>query len=165
VRTRTGGTKAFTVNGQQVLAMIMIDSAFENNVLIEVAKDYYAQSDAGDVFYLGEDVDNYQNGQIVNHDGAWLYGVHTNTLGVIYPAQATIGQKFRSEDVPGITTENDEVVAVNETITVPIGTFQHCVRIKELLSDGAIEYKLYAPGVGVIKEIDEEGTTDVTSHT
>ena len=164
VRTRTGATKAFTFSGQQVLTIVVVDSAFQNDTLVEVAKDYYAQSDAGDVFYFGEDVDNYANGQIANHDGSWLYGVNTNTLGLFLSATPSVGQKFRPEDVPGITTESDEVISISESLTVPAGSYTSCVRIKEILSDGAVEYKLYAVGVGIVKEITEDGAIELQSH-
>ena len=164
-RTHTSGTKVFTFNGQPVSTIIVIDSAFENGTLIEVAKDYFAQSDHGDVYYFGEDVDNYVNGQVANHDGSWLYGVHTSTVGLFFPASPKVGDRFRSEDVPGITREDDEVVAIAETATTPAGTFQNCVRVKEILSDGAIEFKLYAPGVGIVKEITEDGESSLKSHT
>jgi hypothetical protein len=164
VRTRTGATKNFTFNGQQVVTIVVVDSAFLNDTLVEVAKDYFAQSDAGDVYYFGEDVDNYVNGQVANHDGSWLFGVHTNTVGLFLPATPSVGQKFRPEDVPGITTESDEVISVSESVTVPTGSYTNCVKVKEILSDGAVEYKLYAPGVGIVKEISEDGAIDLQSH-
>jgi hypothetical protein len=46
------------------------------------------------------------------------------------------------------------VVAVAETVTVPAGSYKDCVRIREELSDGSTEYKLYALGVGTVKEIE-----------
>jgi len=163
-RTNTGTTKAFTFNGQQVMTLVVIDSAFDNDSLVEVAKDYFAQSDAGDVYYFGEDVDNYVGGQLANHEGSWLFGVNTNTLGLFLPATLSVGQKFRSEYVPGITTENNEVVSVSESVTVPTGSYTNCVKIKEILSDGAVEYKLYASGVGIVKEISEDGAIELQTH-
>ena len=64
-----------------------------------------------------------------------------------------------------ITTESDEVIAVSESITVPAGSYTNCVKVKEILSDGAIEYKLYAPGVGIVKEISEDGAIELQTHT
>ncbi len=164
VRSHTTGTRMFTFNGVQVSTVIVIDSAFLNDTLIEVAIDYFAQSDHGDVYYFGEDVDNYQNGQVANHDGSWLFGVQTTTVGLFIPAAPKVGDRFRSEDVPGITREDDEVVAVNETVVTAAGTYQNCVRVKEILSDGAVEYKLYAPGIGIVKEITEDGESGLKSH-
>ena len=52
-----------------------------------------------------------------------------------------------------------QVVALNESVTVPAGTFTDCVRTKEwsLLEPGD-EYKWYAKGVGVVKEEATDGT-------
>jgi hypothetical protein len=164
VRTRMPGTKRFVVAGKPVEAIIVSDSAWLGGALEEVALDYYAQSDQGDVYYLGEDVDNYENGKVVNHEGSWLYGVHTRTLGMMFPATPKIGQRYRPEEVPKITQEDDEVMSVTEAVTVPAGTFQNCVRVKETLSDGAVEFKLYCPKVGIVREGSDDGTTDLASH-
>ena len=164
IRTRLPGTRAFTFGGQQVQAIIVSDTVYTAGQLAEVALDYFTQSDNGDVYYFGEDVDEFVNVQIVNHEGAWHLGVDTDKPGLFLPATPKVGDRFRSEDVPGITREDDEVVAVNETVTVPAGTFQNCVKVKEILSDGAIEFKFYAPGVGVVKEVPEDGVVDLKSH-
>jgi hypothetical protein len=163
-RTRKEGTKAFTVNGQQVAAMIVEDREFVKGVLKEVTLDYFAQGDDGTVYYLGEDVDMYKNGKVVNHEGAWLYGVHTKTLGVIMPANPKVGDKFRPEDVPRITREEDTVISVTETVTVPAGMYTNCLKVREKTSDGDVEFKYYAPGVGVVKEDPEDGELSLISH-
>ena len=80
------------------------------------------------------------------------------------PAHPKTSDKFQSENVPGITREDDEVVSISETVTVPAGTFHDCVKVKEHASDGATEFKLYAPGVGVIAEMDSEAGLLLTSH-
>ncbi len=164
VRTRMPGTKTFVVDGKPVEAIIVADSGWLGGKLEEVALDYYAQSDNGDVYYFGENVNNYENGKVANHEGSWLYGVHTRTLGIMFPAKPKIGQRYRPEDVPRITQEDDEVMSLTETVTVPAGTFHNCVRIKEVLSDGAVEFKLYCPRVGIVKEGSDDGTTDLQSH-
>jgi hypothetical protein len=40
-------------------------------------------------------------------------------------------------------------------VTVPFGTFTNCIKIKELsdIIPGVFEYKFYAPGIGMIKEV------------
>lgn len=165
VRTRLPGTRSFTVNGKAVQTIIMTDSVFMGGRLEEVALDYYGQSDAGDVYYFGEDVNNYRNGRVANHEGSWLYGVHTDKLGIMFPAAPKIGQRYRSEDVPRITREDDEVVSVSESVTVPAGTYRNCVKVQETLSDGDIEFKVYCPGMGIVQEGTVDGRTDLESHT
>ena len=165
VRTRLPGTRAFTVAGTPVQAIRMVDSVFMNGKLEEVAIDYYAQSDAGDVYYLGEDVNNYRNGKVANHEGSWLYGVHTDKAGIMFPATPKIGLRYRSEDVAGITREDDEIVSISESVTVPTGTYRNCVKVQETLSDGDVEFKVYCPGVGIVQESTVDGRTDLRSHT
>jgi hypothetical protein len=153
-RTVKPGSKIFSINGQEVEALIMEDRETINGQLEEVALDYFAQDDDGTVYYLGEDVDNYKDGKVVAHEGAWLYGKDTKVLGVIMPAHPRVGQKFSPENVGKITKENDVVVSLSEKASVPAGKFENCLKVRETNSDGETEEKLYAPGVGAIKEED-----------
>jgi hypothetical protein len=157
--------KTFKVGKQTVEVLVMEDREFESSQLAEITLDYFAQADNGAVYYLGEDVDEYKDGKVVGHSGAWLDGVQTKVPGVLLPGNPKLGDKFRSEDVPKITTEDNEVVSLSETLTVPAGTYQNCLKIKETLSDGAIEYKYYARGVGCIREQPEGGDVVLKSHT
>jgi hypothetical protein len=158
--------KSFQIGGQNVEALAIEDREYNAaGELTEVTLDYFAQDDAGNVYYLGEDVDEYRNGRISGHSGAWLFGRDTHHLGLLMPAQPTVGRKFKSEDASPITWEADEVVSVSETATVPAGTFQNCLKIREVTSDGDTEYKLYAPGVGCIVEIEGNDPLTLKSHT
>lgn len=153
-RTVKPESKTFNVNAQEVEAMIVEDREFINGKIEEVTLDYFAQDDDGNVYYLGEDVDNYRDGKVVEHEGAWLYGKDTQKMGVAMPAHPRVGQKFKSEAVGKITTENDTVVSLTEKVTVRAGKFDKCMKIKETHSDGETEEKYYAPGVGAVKEED-----------
>ena len=157
--------QTFKVGRQKIEALVMEDREFESGKLAEITLDYFAQSDDGAVYYLGEDVDEYKDGKVVGHSGAWRYGVQTKVPGLLLPGQPKLGAKFRSEDVPGITTEDNEVLSLSETVTVPAGTYANCLKIKETLSDGTIEYKYYARGVGCVREAPEGGDVLLKSHT
>jgi hypothetical protein len=157
--------KTFKLGKQTIEALAVEDREFENNALAEVATDYFAQADDGTVLYLGEEVNEYKQGKVVGHSGAWMYGVETKTPGVLLPGHPKVGDKFRSEEVPKVTREEDEVVSVSETVKVPAGTYQDCLKVKETLSDGKIEYKYYAKGVGVVKEVPQGGEVVLQSHT
>ncbi|MBW8863666.1 MAG: hypothetical protein JF609_01860 [Verrucomicrobia bacterium] len=157
--------KTFQINGQKVEALAMEDREFKNGALEEITFDYFAQDDEGNVYYLGEDVDEYTDGKVTGHEGAWLLGKDTQTPGVIIPAHPKAGDKFKSEDVNKEITENDEIVSVSETVSVPAGTFEDCVKVKEMLADGTTEFKYYAPGVGVVREVPSVGDELLISHT
>ena len=157
--------KTFEIGGQTVDALTVEDREYDSaGNLTEATLDYFAQDDAGNVYYLGEDVDTYKNGKVSGHSGGWLLGKETKIPGVLLPANPQEGDAFRSEDVPGITVEDDVVVSRSETMKVPAGTFHDCIKIKEHASDGATEYKYYARGVGVIAEMDSDEGLLLKSH-
>ena len=156
--------KMFKIAGQTIDALVMEDREIKNGELEEVTLDYFAQDDEGNVYYLGEDVDEYENGKVKGHSGAWLLGKDTQNPGVIIPAHPKVGDKFKSEDVNKEINENDEVVSVGETVSVPAGTYENCVKVKELLADGEVEFKFYAPGVGVVREVPAGGDVVLKSH-
>jgi hypothetical protein len=157
--------KTFPIGQQTVESLAMEDREFENGQLAEVTLDYFAQADDGTVYYLGEDVDEYKGGKVVGHSGAWLLGQQTQTPGVILPGKPKVGDQFRAEDVAPITTEDNEIISLKEKVTVPAGSYKNCLKVKEMLSDGGIEYKYYAKGVGCIRELPEGGDLQLISHT
>jgi hypothetical protein len=157
--------KTFKIAGQTIQALVVEDREYEDGKLVEVAIDYFAQDDNGTVYYLGEDVDEYENGKIKGHSGTWMFGKDTRVPGILFPGHPRVGDKFKSEDVSAEINETDEVVSISETVTVPTGTYQNCVKIKEHLADGTVEYKYFAAGVGVIREVPPEGDVLLKSHT
>ncbi len=108
-------------------------------------------------------MDEYKDGKIVGHSGAWLFGKDTPVPGIILPGHPQVGEKFKSEDVSSAITEEDEVLSLNETVTVPAGADKNCLKLKETLADGKVEFRYYAPGVGVVKEV-MAAEVDLISH-
>jgi hypothetical protein len=161
VRRLLDRSKAFRVGAQTVRAAVIEDRAFEDGELVERTLDYFAQGDSGIVYYLGEDVDNYENGKVVDHEGSWLYGPDTSTLGVAMPAHPRVGSSWRFEDVPGITTESDRVVDRLARVPVRGKIYRHVIRVREHSTPDEVEHKLYARGVGVIRERPPDGRVDL----
>jgi hypothetical protein len=158
VRTALDRTKTFRVNGDPVHAAVIEDREFENGELAERTLDYFAQDDRGTVWYLGEDVDKYEDGKVVGHGGAWLYGKDTDKMGVGMPAHPRVGSRWRHERVPGITHESDKVVAILDKVTVRGKTYRDAVKVREhTRPDDEVEFKLYAQGVGNIQERPPDG--------
>jgi len=163
VRTVLERTKRFDVAGQSVDAVVIRDKSYEDGKLVERTFDYFAQSDDGTVYYLGEDVDNIRRGKVVNHHGSWLYGRDTDVPGVAMPPDPNVGDQWRFEDVPGITTESDRVEETGMRSLVDGRMFGDVIRIQEFTQpEGEVEYKLYAPGVGVIVEYPPDGRVAFT---
>lgn len=156
--------KTIKIGDQSVEAFAVEDREWEDGALAEVALDYFAQDDNGTVYYLGEDVDEYAEDKVVGHEGSWLLGKDTQVPGVLFPAKPKIGDKFKSEDVSPEINETDEVVSLTEAVTAPAGRYKDCVKIKEHLADGTTEYKYFAKGVGVIREVPTDGNVLLKSH-
>jgi hypothetical protein len=158
VRTLLKRTRAFDVEGRRVEAAVIEDRAFEDGELVERTLDYFAQGDDGAVYYLGEHVANIRRGKVVSHRGSWLYGKHTDVLGVAMPADPSLGAQWRFEDVPGITVESNRVEEVGMRAKVGGRVYHDVIRVQEFIQpEGDVEYKLYAPGVGVIAEYPPDG--------
>ena len=79
--------------------------------------------------------------KIADHSGAWMHGVDSKKLTPLMPGHPKVGHKFRSEDVSKTLFEDDEVLSVTETGTVPACTCENCLKIKETFPDGKAEYK------------------------
>jgi len=134
---------------------IVEDREESNGVLKEVTHDYYAiDSTNNDVYYFGEDVDVYKNGKPAGHEGAWLSGLKGAQFGLMMPGKPKAGQRFYQERAPGIGMDRAEITAANEKIATPAGAFDHCIHVVEttLLEKGAADHKVYAPGIGAVKD-------------
>jgi len=141
-----------TVDG--VTVGVLEEREEKNGQLIEVSRNYFAtDKTTGDVYYFGEDVDNYKNGKIINHESAWLAGEKGARFGLMIPGKPTKGDKFYQEIAPKVAMDRVEIVSVDETVKTPAGTFQHYVHLRETTPlESDVSHKYYAPGIGMIKD-------------
>lgn len=142
-----------------VLTRVVEEREWKKGALYEVSKNYFARCEqTGDVFYFGEDVDYYENGRVVRHEGAWLAGVNGNRPGLIMPGAPKPGMKYYQEIAPGVAMDRAEVVSLTETCETPAGKFPNCLKVKEgsALEFWAREYKYHAPGIGLVRDEDLE---------
>jgi hypothetical protein len=134
---------------------IVEDREMKNGKLAELTRDYYAiDSVTNDVYYFGEEVDVYRNGKVVSHKGSWLSGVNGAKFGLMMPAKPGPGQRFYQEQAPGAAMDRAEIVGVDEKVTTPAGTFEHCVHVVETspIEKGLRDHKWYAAGVGQVRD-------------
>ena len=111
-----------------VTVAVLEEKAYEDGELIELALDYVAQHKDGDVYYFGERVDNYEDGALKDHAGQWLAGVDGAQPGVLVPAHPQVGQTVQQELAPGIAEDRSTVLALDERVTVPAGTYTGCMK-------------------------------------
>jgi hypothetical protein len=146
-----------------VTTRVVEEREWKDGKLYEVSRNYFAMCrETKDVFYFGEDVDYYENGKVVKHDGSWLAGTDGNKPGLIMPGAPKVGMKYYQEIAPGVAMDRAEIVSLTETCNMPAGTFTKCLKVKEYSSldfwskllfwQG--EYKMHAPGIGLVQDED-----------
>jgi len=140
----------------KVVTRIVEEREFEDGDLVEVSRNFFAICTAtSDVFYFGEEVDDYKDGKIVGHGGAWRADKEGCKAGIIMPGTALLGARHYQEIAPN-AMDRAEIMADDVTMNTPAGRFQNCIRVKETspLEPGGICYKTYAPGIGMIQDED-----------
>ena len=137
-----------------VEARVIEEREEQNAQPIEVSRNYFAiDSGTNDVYYFGEDVDIYSNGQVVGHEGAWLSGLQGARFGLALPGSPDLGDRYYQEVAPNVAMDRAEIVATNETVETPAGTFMNCLHIKETTPLGNdVSHKWYAPNVGLVRD-------------
>jgi hypothetical protein len=135
-------------------ARVVEERETSGGVLAEVSRNYLAiHKTTHDVYYLGEDVDEYTNGKIAGHGGAWLHGTGDAKFGLLMPGSPVVGLRYYQEVAPKVAMDRAEVVSVSERVTTPAGTFEKCLKTKETTPlESGTEFKLYAPGIGLISD-------------
>jgi hypothetical protein len=134
-----------------VTTTVVRDQVFVAGELAEDTFDWFAQDRQGNVWYLGEDTKEYEKGKVVSTEGSWEAGVDGALPGIIMLGDPKIGSSYRQEYYPGHAEDFGTVVAIGKQVTVPYGTFNDCLEIRDwsaLSSDR--EAKFFCPEVGFL---------------
>ena len=141
-----------------VMTRVFEERESEDGELVEVSRNFLAICrETGDVWYFGEDVDDYEDGEIVGHDGEWRSGIDGARPGILMPGTPLLGARFFEEIAPGVAEDRGEIVGMGEEVTVPWGTFEDTLLVEDtdpLNPEEGGDEKVYAAGVGQI--VDEE---------
>jgi hypothetical protein len=125
--------------------------------LVEISRNFFAIcEETNSVFYFGEEVDDYDNGNIISHEGAWLAGEDANRAGVIMPGTIFLGARYYQEIAPNVALDRAEIIDMGEVIQTPSGDFSDTLITRETnpLEPDVAELKYYAAGIGLIQEED-----------
>jgi hypothetical protein len=137
---------------QGVVATVVKDTVYLDDVIIEDTFDWYAQDSDGNVWYLGEDTCEFVDGVCDGvHAGAWEWGVDGALPGIIMPATPTVdGQPYYQEYYPGVAEDVGEVIEVDVSVTVPAGMYTDCIKTHDTstLDPELDENKIYCRGIG-----------------
>jgi hypothetical protein len=162
-------TSVVTITGEVkivsgVSCVVVHDEVFLDGILIEDTYDWYSPDYKGNVWYFGEDVSNYENGIFQDKDGSFETGISGAKPGIIMYLNPVPEMPYRQEYSFGVAEDWGKLVATGLTVTTPYGTFNNCIKTADwnaLEPDAPVEYKYYAPGIGMVKE-EIEGTGEVS---
>ncbi len=143
-------------------ATVVRDTVTGKGSLVEDTRDWYAQDVCGNVWYLGENTKEYEDGQVVSTEGSWETGVDGAQAGIAVPGAPTAGLTYRQEYYAGHAEDGATVLSIDEQVRVPYGHFTDVLVTKDYttLHPRILEYKFYAKGVGPVEEIGLSGGSD-----
>lgn len=157
--TVTNKTKEIA-NG--VEARVVRDVVTENGEPVEVTDDWYAQDSTGNIWYLGEDTAEYENGKLTTRAGSFEAGVDGAQPGIILPADPEVGMTYRQEYYAGKAEDRGEIFSLDEQAEVPSGHYTDVLMTKDTnpLEPKVLEYKFYARDVGPVLAVSVSGGSD-----
>ena len=150
--------KTKVVNG--VACIVVRDRVYSDDLIIEDTHDWYAQDDRGNVWYMGEEVINFEyneKGDLIdtNNDGSWEAGMDGALSGIYMWADPGVGMSYYQEYYGGKAEDMGFIVADGVRVEFEDGTiYKNCLQVLDWnpLDPGVLEFKYYAPKLGLIKE-------------
>lgn len=141
-----------TVMGISVF--VVRDVVTVDGEVVEDTDDWFTQDTAGNVWYLGEESKEYDNGVVVGTEGSWEAGVDGALPGIVMPADPRVGDVYRQEFLLGEAEDMMKISGIGGTLTVGATTYTDVLTTRDWtpLEPDVIEEKSYAAGVGMIRE-------------
>jgi hypothetical protein len=148
--TVTGLTKE--IDGVPTVVAWIEDYADDELVEAEIA--FYAQDDDGNVWYLGEYPEEYEDGEFVDAP-AWIAGLEDAQAGIKMIAQPRLGTASYAQGwAPAVEwTDRGQVYKMGQLTCVPADCYDDVLVIDEFNEEepGAIQLKYYARGTGNVR--------------
>lgn len=132
-----------------------------DGAVVEDTLDWYAQDAEGNVWYLGEQTAEYENGEIVSTDGSWEAGIDGAQPGVVVPAEPEPGLAYRQEYLAGEAEAEAVVLSVSEQVEASTDAYTGALLTRDTtpLQPEVSELKFYAPGIGPVLVVQTAGGT------
>jgi len=138
-----------------VVTRVVEEREWVDDELAEVSRNFFARcQETNAVYYFGEDVDIYEDGQIVSHEGAWRAGEDGAMPGLIMPGTFLLGARYYQERAPGVAMDRAKNKRMGVEKETPAGEFSGCVKVVETdrLEPDDKDIKVYCPGVGLVRD-------------
>jgi hypothetical protein len=145
-----------------VTARVVSDIVTERGRPVEKTRDWYAQDNDGNIWYLGEHTTEYENGKPKSTEGSFEAGVDGAQAGVIMPAEPRVGLAYRQEYYKGHAEDKAAIFSLDEQAGTPFRHFPHVLMTKEWnpIEPRVLEFKFYARGVGPVLAVTASGGSD-----
>ena len=141
-----------------VKCIVVHDTLTHDGVLEEDTLDWFAQDRAGNVWYFGEQTKEFKANGKNSTEGSWEGGVDGAQPGISMPANPKPGDPYRQEYKFHEAEDMGQVIAVDQAVTTPAGSYTGCVETKEWsLLEAGHENKWYCRGIGVVKTESTDG--------
>ena len=151
-----------------VRTVVVSDVIRSHGALVEKTFDWYAADNDGTVWYFGEATATYdEHGNVESTEGSWEAGVHGAVAGIIMPADPRPGDAYRQEFYAGHAEDQGWIVERGFRTRVPYGELDHLIRSFEWtrLEPSVMAQKVYAPGIGIVRERDLTGGNELLELT
>lgn len=136
------------ING--VTTLVYRDKVWLNGEMIEDTRDFLAQDKEGNVWYFGEEVDNYEDGVLIDHNGSWRAGMDGAVAGIWMKAVPVVGTTYKQEYLKGEAEDMADIISVTEKLTISGKSYSNCLKTYDYtpLDPESKEYKFYCKEVG-----------------
>jgi hypothetical protein len=141
-----------------VKCLVVHDTVSLEGALLEETFEYYAQDKQGAVWLFGESSKEFKSFGRVDISGSWEAGVNDAQPGIVMPGRPKVGDRYRQQYLANVAEDIGQITALNESVTVPSGTYGSCIRTREwsMLESGTSK-KWYAKGVGLVRSESTDG--------
>jgi hypothetical protein len=142
-----------------IRARVVRDVVRADGELLEKTDDWYAQDSEGNVWYMGEETAEYEDGEVTTTAGTFEHGVDGAQAGVIMPADPQVGMTYRQEYYEGEAEDQGEILSLDEKVEVPTGRYFPSLMTRDTVptEPKVSEHKFYVKGIGPVLTLDISG--------
>lgn len=140
------------IAGVKTVVVYILD--YSDSQLVEAEIAFYAQDNDGNIWFLGEYPEVYENGQLTEAP-CWIHGFKGAKAGIVMKADPQPGMLSYAQGWGPAVNWNDRgrVIDVGQTVCIKETCYEDVLVIEEfsLSESNAFQVKYYAPGIGNIR--------------
>jgi hypothetical protein len=132
---------------------VVEDRLYLDGRLAQRTTDSYAQDEAGNVWYYGEQTAELdRHGHVTSTEGSWRAGEDGAKPGIFMPARPRVGQAYRQELYPDHAEDHFRIIGLFRGTVRPRTASTLLTEEWTPLEPGVLDHKLYVRGIGTVVE-------------